>query len=89
MSIRPGPNSGTRVARTRSGGRTRTTPVWLLPSREHAESWISCHERTNGGTRPTVAGLEFIESARRILEETDAAFQYRKQVVWYLDAYRK
>ena len=32
-------------------------------------------ERTNGGTRATVAGLEFIESARRILEETDDAFR--------------
>lgn len=32
-------------------------------------------ERTNGGTRPTVAGLEFIESARRILEETEVAFR--------------
>lgn len=31
-------------------------------------------ERTNGGTRPTVIGREFIETARRIIEETDAAF---------------
>lgn len=30
-------------------------------------------ERTNGGTRPTVAELEFFELARRILEDTDAA----------------
>jgi DNA-binding transcriptional LysR family regulator len=30
-------------------------------------------ERTNGGTRPTVAGLEFLESSRRILGETAAA----------------
>lgn len=27
-------------------------------------------ERTNGGTRPTVEGQEFIESARRIVEDT-------------------
>jgi len=29
-------------------------------------------ERTNGGTRPTVAGQEFLESARRIVEETES-----------------
>jgi DNA-binding transcriptional LysR family regulator len=28
-------------------------------------------ERTNGGTRPTTEGLEFLESARRIVEETE------------------
>ena len=27
-------------------------------------------ERTNGGTRPTTAGQEFLEAARRIVEET-------------------
>lgn len=32
-------------------------------------------ERTNGGTRPTVAGLEFFELAKRILEDTDAALR--------------
>ena len=32
-------------------------------------------ERTNGGTRPTNAGLEFIETARRILDDADAAFR--------------
>ena len=31
-------------------------------------------ERTNGGTIPTIIGLEFLETARRIVEETDAAF---------------
>ncbi len=31
-------------------------------------------ERTNGGTRPTPAGHEFIATARRIIEATDAAF---------------
>jgi DNA-binding transcriptional LysR family regulator len=31
-------------------------------------------ERTNGGTRPTMIGREFSETARRIIEETDAAF---------------
>jgi DNA-binding transcriptional LysR family regulator len=30
-------------------------------------------ERTNGGTHPTVAGLEFLESAHRNLAETDCA----------------
>lgn len=30
-------------------------------------------ERTNGGTKPTKAGREFLETARRIVEETDAA----------------
>lgn len=29
-------------------------------------------ERTNGGTRPTVAGQEFLDAARRIIEETQA-----------------
>jgi DNA-binding transcriptional LysR family regulator len=29
-------------------------------------------ERTNGGTKPTSAGQEFLESARRILDETEA-----------------
>ncbi|MCQ9155163.1 LysR family transcriptional regulator [Acidomonas methanolica] len=29
-------------------------------------------ERTNGGTRPTPAGQEFLEAARRVLEETQA-----------------
>jgi DNA-binding transcriptional LysR family regulator len=32
-------------------------------------------ERTNGGTRPTVAGVEFLAVARRIIDETDAAFR--------------
>ena len=32
-------------------------------------------ERTNGGTHPTVAGLEFLESAQRILAETDCALR--------------
>jgi len=31
-------------------------------------------ERTNGGTRPTVAGQEFLVIARRIIEETETAF---------------
>ena len=31
-------------------------------------------ERTNGGTRPTPIGREFLAAARRIIEETDAAF---------------
>ena len=35
-------------------------------------------ERTNGGTRPTVAGNEFFENARRILEDTDAALLHLK-----------
>ena len=29
-------------------------------------------KRTNGGTRPTVAGQEFLDAARRIIEETEA-----------------
>jgi DNA-binding transcriptional LysR family regulator len=32
-------------------------------------------ERTNGGTRPTVAGLEFFELARRIIEDTETALR--------------
>lgn len=32
-------------------------------------------ERTNGGTHPTVAGLEFLESARHIFAETDCALR--------------
>jgi DNA-binding transcriptional LysR family regulator len=35
-------------------------------------------ERTNAGTRPTAVGLEFLESARRIVEETDTAFRRLK-----------
>jgi DNA-binding transcriptional LysR family regulator len=31
-------------------------------------------ERTNGGTRPTAVGREFLQAARHIIEETDAAF---------------
>jgi DNA-binding transcriptional LysR family regulator len=31
-------------------------------------------ERTNGGTRPTPVGREFLGAARHIIEETDAAF---------------
>lgn len=34
--------------------------------------------RSNGGTHPTVAGLEFLDVARRILEEASAAFQKLK-----------
>ena len=30
-------------------------------------------ERTNGGTRPTLAGREFLDAARRIVEETESA----------------
>jgi len=29
-------------------------------------------ERTNGGTKPTAAGQEFLDAARRILDETEA-----------------
>jgi DNA-binding transcriptional LysR family regulator len=32
-------------------------------------------ERSNGGTRPTVAGWEFFEQARRILEDTEIALR--------------
>lgn len=35
-------------------------------------------ERTNGGTRLTIAGQEFLETARRVVEETDAALQRLK-----------
>jgi Bacterial regulatory helix-turn-helix protein, lysR family/Restriction endonuclease len=35
-------------------------------------------ERTNGGTRPTVAGMEFFELARRILEDTETALRNLK-----------
>lgn len=35
-------------------------------------------ERTNGGTRPTAAGLEFLDTARRIITETDTAFSRLK-----------
>ncbi|WP_291548810.1 LysR family transcriptional regulator [Bosea sp. (in: a-proteobacteria)] len=31
-------------------------------------------ERSNGGTRPTAAGYEFLEAARRIVEEADTVF---------------
>ena len=31
--------------------------------------------RTNGGPRPTIAGQEFLETARRLIEETDAVLQ--------------
>lgn len=34
--------------------------------------------RSNGGTHPTVAGLEFLDSARRILEDASAAFRRLK-----------
>ena len=33
---------------------------------------VPLFERTNGGTHPTVAGQEFLEAGRRIIEETDA-----------------
>jgi DNA-binding transcriptional LysR family regulator len=35
-------------------------------------------ERTNGGTRPTGIGLEFLEVARRILDQSDSAFRKLK-----------
>lgn len=35
-------------------------------------------ERTNGGTRPTTAGQEFLETARRIIDEMDVAFSRLK-----------
>jgi len=37
-------------------------------------------ERTNGGTRPTAIGREFLRSARHILEESDAAFARLKEM---------
>ena len=36
---------------------------------------VELFERSNGGTRPTVAGREFLISAARILAETDSAFR--------------
>jgi DNA-binding transcriptional LysR family regulator len=38
----------------------------------------SLFERTNGGTRPTVAGQEFLESARQIIEDNDAIVAHMK-----------
>jgi DNA-binding transcriptional LysR family regulator len=35
-------------------------------------------ERTNGGTRPTVPGQEFLDAARRIVEETEAITPHLK-----------
>jgi DNA-binding transcriptional LysR family regulator len=32
-------------------------------------------ERTNGGTRPTAAGLEFVQLAHRIIEDTQTALR--------------
>jgi DNA-binding transcriptional LysR family regulator len=37
-------------------------------------------ERTNGGTRPTAVGHEFLQAARHIIEETDAAFARLKDM---------
>ena len=37
-------------------------------------------DRTNGGTRPTVVGREFLQQARHIIEETDAAFARLKDM---------
>ena len=37
-------------------------------------------ERTNGGTRPTAVGREFLQAARHIIEETDAAFARLKDM---------
>ena len=44
------------------------------------EERIGAHlfERTNGGTHPTIAGCEFLASARHILAETDAALRNLK-----------
>jgi hypothetical protein len=38
---------------------------------EH-ELGATLFERTNGGTRPTIEGQEFLDAARRIVEETKA-----------------
>ena len=35
---------------------------------------VELFERTNGGTHPTLIGQEFLNTARRIIEEKDAAF---------------
>jgi len=32
---------------------------------------VQLFERTNGGTRPTIEGLEFLDAARRIIDETE------------------
>ncbi len=42
-----------------------------LRSLEH-KLGVQLFERTNGGTRPTIEGQEFLDSARRIIEETEA-----------------
>jgi DNA-binding transcriptional LysR family regulator len=36
---------------------------------------VELFERTNGGTRPTIAGREFLLAATHILAETDSAFR--------------
>jgi DNA-binding transcriptional LysR family regulator len=46
----------------------------LIEDRLGAELFL----RSNGGTHPTVAGLEFLETTRRILEDTSAAFRKLK-----------
>ncbi|PWB84580.1 MAG: LysR family transcriptional regulator, partial [Methylocystaceae bacterium] len=38
---------------------------------EH-EVGVELFERTNGGTRPTLVGREFLEAAQRIVEDTDS-----------------
>lgn len=39
---------------------------------------VTLFERDNGGSRPTVAGLEFLAAARRILDESDALYRKLK-----------
>ncbi|CAH1664644.1 LysR family transcriptional regulator [Chelatococcus asaccharovorans] len=46
----------------------------LIEDRLGAELFL----RSNGGTHPTVAGLEFLDTARRILEDASAAFRKLK-----------
>lgn len=36
---------------------------------------VQLFERSNGGTRPTIAGCEFLASARRVLTDTETALQ--------------
>lgn len=48
--------------------------LWFIEDRLGAEQFL----RSNGGTHPTVAGLEFPDTAKRILEDTSAAFRKLK-----------
>jgi len=54
------------------GAQYSTVDAQSLPARSRTQLGARLFERTNGGTRPTIVGQEFLDATRHIIEETES-----------------